>query len=73
MTLVSKTLEPTGCRVLCSIVDADSQIAVTDANEPLWKVAMIIGEDTDLLIVMLFYSRNQNSFKTIYKSDKEVT
>ena len=31
---------------------------------------MIIGEDTDLLIAMLLYSRNQSSFKLIYKYDK---
>ena len=30
---------------------------------------MIIGEDTDLLIAMLLYSRNQSSFKLIYKYD----
>ena len=73
VTLVSKNLDLTGCRVLYATVDADREIPVTDVNELLWKVAMIIGEDTYLLILTLCYNRNPRSLKLIYRVDKEVT
>lgn len=73
MTLVSKKLDLTGCRVLYATVAADREIALTDVNEQLWKVVMIINEDTYLLILTLFYNRNPRSLKLIYGIDKEVT
>ena len=73
MTLVSKKLDLTACCVLYATVAREREIAVTDVNESLWKFVMIIGEDTDLLILMLLLNKNPRSLNLIYRTDKEVT
>lgn len=70
MTLVSKKLDLTACCVLYATVAREREIAV---NESLWKFVMIIGEDTDLLILMLLLNKNPRSLNLIYRTDKEVT
>ena len=62
--LASKTLEQTDCNVIYTTGDANHDIAVTNVNESPWKVLMVTGKNTDLLILMLFYSWNSPSFKS---------
>lgn len=73
VSLVSEKLEPRSCRELYTTVDADHDITATDVNESLWKDFTIIGENTNVLILMFFYNRDPSSFKLIYRNEKEVT
>ena len=64
VSLASKTLEQTDCNVIHTNGDADHDIALTNVSESPWKVLMVTGENTDLPILMLFYSWNPSSFKS---------
>ena len=52
--LIGEKLKQVGCRVVHSTDDADRDIAVTSVHESLTKDVTVIGEDTDLLILMLY-------------------
>ena len=65
-------LEEIGCQVKYATGDTDRDIAVTAVNESLHKHVTVIGEDTDLLVFMLFYTTKPSSFGLIYRSDKEA-
>ena len=73
MTLVSKTLEQTGCCVVNTTSDTDCDNAVNGVKQSLWKDATVIGEYANLLILMLFYSWNPSFLKLIYRCDKGAT
>ena len=50
-----KKLEQTDCCVIYTTGDADCDIAVTAANDLLWKDVSVISEDTDLVSVNSFF------------------
>ena len=70
--LIGEKLEQVGCKVLFAKEDADLEIARISINESLMKNVTLIGEDTDLLLLLLFYSaKNDSSFKLRCRGDRE--
>ena len=51
--LIGDTLQKSGCQVLYENGDADVKIAKTAVEESLRKNVTLIGEDTDLLVLLL--------------------
>ena len=71
VSLVGMKLEEIGCQVKYATGDADRDIAVTAVNESLHQHVTVIGEDTDLLVLMLFYTTKPSS-GLIYKVTKKL-
>ena len=69
--MLGDTLGEKGCTVVYSKDDADLDIATISIRESLSRNVTLIGEDSDLLILLLYYCWEQISpFRLWYTSDK---
>ena len=69
--LIGDTLQKCGCQVFYENGDADIKIAKTAVEESLTKNVTLIGEDTDLLVLLLYYCAEKSDFNLYFRSDKE--
>ena len=69
--LIGDTLQKSGCLVFYENGDADLKIAKTAVEESLTKNVTLIGEDTDLLVLLLYYCVEKSDFNLYFRTDKE--
>ncbi|KAH3852489.1 hypothetical protein DPMN_094999 [Dreissena polymorpha] len=63
ISLISTAMNITGCTAIVSPGDADVDIVKAAVERPRHSTTKLIGEDTDLLILLLHYSNKYH--KTI--------
>ena len=68
--LIGGKLVENGCIVKYSEADADIAIVLTAIKESENQNVVLIGEDTDLLILLLYHAPSSNPYKLIFRSDK---
>ena len=69
--LISEKLRAKGCEVINAPVDADVQIVKVAVLSSLTRSTTLIGENTDLLVLLLHYMQQAN--KDLYfRSDNEL-
>lgn len=67
--LISQTLRDEGCEVINAPGDADVEIVKNAVQSAVTRSTTLIGEDTDLLVLLLFYAKATD--KDLYfRSDK---
>ena len=72
--LIGNHLEKANCSVIYCKDDADVDIAVTACKSFLSNNVTVVGEDSDVLVLLLYYSTIYSSnYKLIYKSDKAAS
>ena len=69
--VIGDTLQKSGCQVFYENGDADVKIAKTAVEESLTKNVTLIGEDTDLLVLLLYHCVEESDFILYFRSDKE--
>ena len=67
--MIGTSLEKEGCEVLISNDDAD--IANVAIQSSKCTNTILIGEDTDLLVLLLFHCTEKPSYDLIFRSDKD--
>ena len=68
--LIGLNLRNAGCTVVYAEEDADVDIAILACRESLSKNITVVGEDSDILVLLLYYSTIFDSaFKLMYRSD----
>ena len=68
ISLITKMLKDRGCTVHNAIGDADVDIVGAAVSSSEKGNTTVIGEDTDLLILLLYHA-NYTGFKLYYRSD----
>ena len=68
ISLLSEMLKKRGCSVHNADGDADVDIVYAAVSSSEYATTIVIGEDTDLLILLLYHARNRG-FKLYYCSD----
>ena len=68
LSLLSEMLKKRGCSVNIADGDADVDIVHAAVSSSNYATTTVIGEDTDLLILLLYHERNRG-FKLYYRSD----
>ena len=67
--LIGSNLQKANCKVIYDEEDADVNVALTACKEVLTKNLTVIGEDSDILVLLLYHSTMYNSsFKLVYRS-----
>ena len=69
--LISGELRKRGCHVINSPGDADVDIAKAAVEASRYRATTLIGEDTDLLVLLLFYAQ-PDSKDLYFQSDKST-
>ena len=72
INLIGKILQIAGYNVVFSQEDADVDIVLAAIKESHYQDVTVVGEDTDLLILMLYYYLNQSDFQLLFQSDKHA-
>ena len=67
--MISVKMQKKGCHVINSLGDADADIAKVAVKAAHYGVTTVIGEDTDLLVLLLFYA-NADIKDLYFRSDK---
>ena len=67
--MISVKMQKKGCHVINSLGDADADIAKVAVKAAHYDVTTVIGEDTDLLVLLLFYA-NADIKDLYFRSDK---
>ena len=67
--MISDELKERGCTVVNSIGDADVDIVRAAVESSLLLTTTLIGEDTDLLVLLLHYAQ-RDSKGVYFRSDK---
>ena len=67
--MISDELKERGCTVVNSIGDADVDIVRAAVESSLLHTTTLIGEDTDLLVLLLHYAQ-RDSKGVYFRSDK---
>ena len=68
--LIGSQLEKENCKVVYAEEDADVDVAVIACNESMSNNVIVVGEDSDLLVLLLYYSTFYDSaFNLTFKSD----
>ena len=70
ITLISAALIRKGCRVIQSPGDADIDIVQATVERSRHCTTTLVGEDTDLLILLFHYSSTDNE-NTYFRSNKQ--
>ena len=70
--LLSKVLESSGVCCLHAEGDADLLIAQTALRQAMTQSTTVVGEDTDLLILLLYYASKENTHPIFFRSDKNT-
>ena len=68
--LTAKCLQQKGCHVIQAEGDADVDIAKAAVSMSGYKSTTLIGEDTDLLILLLYHATLKDSHELYFRSDK---
>ena len=68
ITLISEALTKIGCTVQHADGDADFDIVHSEVSSSQIRTTITIGEDTDLLILLLHHAES-NGFKLYFRSD----
>ena len=71
IALISSALTKRGCHVIQSPGDADVDIVTATVERSCHCTSTLVGEDTDLLILLLHYSRTDNEI-IYYRSDANI-
>jgi hypothetical protein len=66
IALISTALTKMGCHVIQSSGDADADIVKATVERSRHCTTTLVGEDTDLLILLLHYSRTDNEIIYMY-------
>ena len=69
--MIGTSLEKEGCEVLFSNDDADLDIANVAIQSSKCTNTILIGEDTDLLVLLFFHCTEKPSYDLIFRSDKD--
>lgn len=72
VNMLSAQLQKTGCRTIHAEGDADVLIAKTAVSSAIQRATTVIGEDTDLLVLLCFHA-DLHSFPVLLQSDKKQT
>ena len=72
INLIGKILQIAGYNVVFSQEDADVDIALAAIKESHYQNVTVVGEDTDLLILLLYYYSKQSDFQLLFQSDKHA-
>ena len=67
MQLIGENLEQVDSRVSHSTGDEDSDIALISVHESPTKNVTVVGENTDLLVLMLYFSWQPSCFKLLFR------
>jgi 5'-3' exonuclease len=67
--LIGRKLSVLNCKVIYADEDADVDIAKVGVSESLKKNTTVIGEDTDLLVLLLYYSTTDTRYNLYFRSD----
>ena len=67
--LIGEKLSNSNCKVIYANEDADMDIAKVGVHELLTKNTTVIGEDTDLLVLLLYYSTSDTEYNLFFRSD----
>ena len=75
IALISSEMRKKGCNVINAPGDADVEIVKAAVQSSRTQSTTLIGEDTDLLILLLYYAnvQEQNVKELYYRSDKTDT
>ena len=68
--LTAKCLQQKGCHVIQAEGDADVDIIKAAVSMSGYKSTTLIGEDTDLLILLLYHATLKDSHELYFRSDK---
>ena len=68
--LIAKCLKQKGCHVIQAEGDADVDIVKAAVSMSGYKSTTLIGEDTDLLILLLYHATLKDSHELYFRSDK---
>ena len=72
INLIGKILQIAGYNVVFSQEDADVDIVLAAIKESHYQNVTVVGEDTDLLILLLYYYSKQSDFQLLFHSDKHA-
>ena len=72
INLIGKILQIAGYNVVFSQEDADVDIVLAAIKESHYQNVTVVGEDTDLLILLLYYYSKQSDFQLLFQSDKHA-
>ena len=72
INLIGKILQIAGYYVVFSQEDADVDIVLTAIKESHYRNVTVVGEDIDLLILLLCYYSKQSDFQLLFQSDKHA-
>ena len=72
IALISSELRNEGCSTIACDGDADLIVAQTALSLAAKSTVTVIGEDTDLLVLLLYHCQNSN-FKLYIRSDRGTT
>ena len=70
INLISQRMKDRGCHVIQSKGDADVEIVKAAVSMSSNKSTSVIGEDTDLLVLLLHHASTSNDNKLYFYSDK---
>ena len=68
--LIANRMKIRGCHVIHAEGDADLDIVRTAVSMSSEKTTMFIGEDTDLLVLLLHYASPSDGTKLYFRSSK---
>ena len=68
--LISERMRERGCHVIQAEEDADVDIVKAAVSIASSKTTTLIGEDIDILVLLLQYTPNNNANKICFRSDK---
>jgi len=71
INLISAELRVRGCNVINSPGDADVDIALAAVSASDYHSTTLVGEDTDLLVLLLYYAKPGNK-QLYFRSDKST-
>ena len=72
IALISTALIKRGCHVIQSSGDADVDIAMATVEHAHHCSTTLVGEDTDLMILLLHYSRTDDNV-IYFRSDAKIS
>lgn len=73
INLITEKLQNKGCIVVNSLEDADLNIALTAVQQSSSHTVTVIGEDTDVLILLLYHCYDIKQYDIYYRSDRVGT
>lgn len=66
-------MEENGCSVVHAVDDADVDIVLTAIKRSEQHDTIVIGEDTDLLILLIYWCNITTNYNLLFRSDKRLS